>query len=207
MLRIRFENLSVAGRLDKAKTNKEKEVAWRMFAAALTEELNIPITDKQLRPKYTKLKAEHRRHCADVNSTGNQEAPGRPPSYLPILSQWFASRGGISSQIIVDTDDVSVDDNLAVGDETVPPTPTPTADTPSRQAGITRLATEVGRGMTAMADAIRASRPTDDSNVRELLREQHSQNQAMTTQLMAMQATQNELLERLLGALTKNNDS
>lgn len=49
MLHLRFVDPAIARRLQNAKTNKQREIAWCYFAAVLTEEVRTPVTDKQLR--------------------------------------------------------------------------------------------------------------------------------------------------------------
>lgn len=65
--------------------------------------------------------------------------------------------------------------------------------------GVTLLAQEAGRGMTAIADALKSRSP--DSEVAALLQAHHVEQMAMMRALLDAQRAQNELLERIAASL------
>lgn len=117
----------------------------------------------------------------------------------------------MASEILFDSNESHDGDEAADDGEDLAATPeTPKkkqrTDNSNKATGVALLAQEVGRGMTAITDAMKPSQPaTQDADrpIATQLRAQHDQQMAMTVQLVDMQRTQNEWLECLLLAIAK----
>ncbi|KAJ0391228.1 hypothetical protein P43SY_010236 [Pythium insidiosum] len=130
--------------------------------------LRIRFENATIRQKYAKLKSEYKRHTEDTNRTGNN-AP--------------------RTQTAVDEDESSSSHESSSSQRGQD-------DAVKHKAGVNFLASEVGRGLTAIAGSL--SRANANSNLVVMLRAQHEQQLALTNELVSMQRAQNELLLRLL---------
>ncbi|KAG9402176.1 hypothetical protein AC1031_007878 [Aphanomyces cochlioides] len=203
-LRLRFEDGTVARKLRKVVKKDEKDVAWTYFAAVLTEELGTVVSMKQLRSKYAKIKFEHAKWSQDVARTGNQETQTRPPGYMPILCEWFATRRGAGTGIIFDSenekdmskeDDVTLDELSEKDDEKEPPEKKQRKESgASRKTGVNLLADRLGSGMAAIAAAMKA--PDTSQQLIEMTQQQLT----MTARLIETQELQTILLQALVAS-------
>jgi hypothetical protein len=75
----------------------------------------------------------------------------------------------------------------------------PSADPPLAAGGVALLAQEAGRGMMAIADALKAR--STDTQVSALLQTQHAEQMAVLRALLDSQRAQTELLERIAASL------
>lgn len=197
MLRLRFQNAAIAEKLRTADTNLKKAKAWKRFAAELTGEIGVMITDKQLRDKYKKIKSEYKQYSQDVGRTGNQPPAHKEPRYMPILCEWLGGQSGISNTVLFDSNDATSDheDENVEDSAAVPSSKRQKTESKAKaRAGVSFLAQEMGSGMRAIATALESRHAAPDEVV-QMLRDGQEESRAMNARILALQEKQNQLLE------------
>ncbi|KAH9072697.1 hypothetical protein Ae201684P_015770 [Aphanomyces euteiches] len=87
LLMIRYSSLAKS-KFNACQTNKQKTAWWAWLTARLNVHINSNFTQKQVKNKFTALKAKYRSLVAAEMETGNAEVKMRYPEYWECLLEY-----------------------------------------------------------------------------------------------------------------------
>ncbi|KAG9408426.1 hypothetical protein AC1031_021665 [Aphanomyces cochlioides] len=102
LLMIRYSSLAKS-KFNACQTNKQKTAWWAWLTARLNVHINSNFTQKQVKNKFTALKAEYRSLVAAEMETGNAENKMRYPEYWECLLECMQSQSGLHRAPLADS--------------------------------------------------------------------------------------------------------